>query len=340
MPGRISARCIPILALVIAATLAPPALAQTPAADSTAVSHRGTVREDAFFSEALGVVKHVAVYLPPSYNWQPVERYPVAYYLHGLGGSETDWLSRGNIDVVADSLAASGAAEMIVVMPDADDSWYSTWTTQVSYAECADTVSTEAAGRFCVKYQRYDDYIVRDVVSYIDEHYRTISDRAHRGIGGLSMGGYGAVELSMRFPSVFSAAASHSGVLSALYTGPTPFVAPPVYAQSLDTLRPLRLAFVSRREIINGDNIIGWRLADPALTAETLKESRDPVPALFIDCGTSDPFVDQNRAFHWELERLGIAHEYAEWPGTHGWPYWNAHVGQSLAWMARHIGRR
>ena len=62
-------------------------------------------------------------------------------------------------------------------------------------------------------------------------------------------------------------------------------------------------------------------------------------PSLFIDCGSDDGFVDQNRALHSELTRLGVAHAYAEWPGAHTWRYWSTHVAESLAWMGGRIGR-
>src|SRR5207248_502871 len=73
------------------------------AAQPDSLSH-GTVRGDAFESSALGARKHLMVYLPPSYGRDTTRRYPVAYYLHGLSGSETDWLARGAIDATADSV--------------------------------------------------------------------------------------------------------------------------------------------------------------------------------------------------------------------------------------------
>jgi len=79
------------------------------------------VRVERFFSPALGVEKHYVVYLPPSYATAPARRYPVAYYLHGLTGNESDWVSLAGIDVIADSLMAGGMSEMILVMPDGDD---------------------------------------------------------------------------------------------------------------------------------------------------------------------------------------------------------------------------
>ena len=81
----------------------------------------GDVRADVFESTALGVRKHVVVYLPPSYGKDTTRRYPVVYYLHGLSGTERDWLSRASIDVAADSLFAHGTPEMIIVLPDGDE---------------------------------------------------------------------------------------------------------------------------------------------------------------------------------------------------------------------------
>ena len=297
----------------------------------------GTVHEDVFYSDALGVRKHVVVYLPPSYSRDTTRRFPVAYYLHGLSGSETDWVSKGNIDGTADSLFASGTPQLIIVMPDGDDGWYTNWVDRIPFNVCADTLHTEAPDRYCVEHERYDDYITRDVVAYIDAHYRTREDRGHRGIGGLSMGGYGALELALSHPDVFSAAASHSGVVSITYTGPHPFAAPARFATNVDEIRPSAGSFWPRYLHYWGRDLDRWHTADPALTAERVRQRGQPMPALFFDCGRDDGFVEQNRALNAELDRLGIAHSYAEWPGAHTWRYWSTHVSESLAWMAGKI---
>jgi S-formylglutathione hydrolase FrmB len=198
-------------------------------------------------------------------------------------------------------------------------------------------VKTEAASRFCVAHQRYDDYIARDLVAYVDRHYRTLASRAHRGIGGLSMGGYGAVTLALRYPEVFAAAASHSGVVSPLYIGAHPFVAPATYAQSIDTLAALRTPFLSRYEMFWGTDLARWRENDPAQLAAALVRRGAVMPALYLDDGADDPFLEQNRALDWELTRLGVAHDFHVYPGAHNWRYWHAHVGESLAWMAAQI---
>jgi S-formylglutathione hydrolase FrmB len=313
-------------------------VSQSGVASGTADARRGSVHEASFVSPALGVRKRVAVYLPPSYDRDATRRFPVAYYLHGLSGSETDWLSRASIDDIADSLFAAGTPEMIVVLPDGDDGWYANWADPIPYRTCADTMRNESPNRYCVQKANYEDYIARDVVAFMDSRYRTIADRGHRGIGGLSMGGYGAMILSLRNPEVFSAAASHSGVVSPMFSGARPFAAPARYATNLDSLRAVGSAFWSRYMRYFGTDLERWRAADPARVAERLKQAGRPLPALFIDCGREDGLVDQNRAFDWELTRLGIAHHYAEWPGAHTWRYWTTHVPESLSWMGRHIG--
>jgi S-formylglutathione hydrolase FrmB len=297
---------------------------------------RGTVRGDAFESRALGVRKHFMIYLPPGYDAARSRRYPVAYYLHGLGGRESDWLAVGAIDAVADSLIGSGMRETIIVMPDGDDSWYSAWVDPQPHAACVDSLVREAPERGCVRRARYDDYVARDLVAYVDARYRTLADRRHRGIGGLSMGGYGALKLALAYPETFAAAASHSGTVSRLFIGPRPFAAPPRYATTVDTL--LRGYFARTGTRIYGRDLAAWQASDPATLAARLLARGTPVPALYVDCGVADELLSENRALDHELTRLGIGHRYHEHPGGHTWRYWNTHVRTSLAWMLGVIG--
>jgi putative tributyrin esterase len=307
------------------------------AAPAAGARPNGAVHEDVFYSAALGVRKHLVVYLPPSYGRDTTRRYPVAYYLHGLSGTETDWLSKGSIDATADSLFSRGTPEMIIVLPDGDDGWYTTWIDQWPLRACADTIRNESPERYCAVHQRYDDYVARDVVHHIDSTYRTRADRDNRGIGGLSMGGYGAVSIALRYPDIFAAAASHSGVLSPRYIGPHPFAEPARYAANAAELRTAGGGFWSLYARYWGTDVERWKEADPALIAESVQRRGVRMPSLFFDCGRDDGFVDQNRAFDMALTRLSIRHTYNEWPGAHTWRYWSTHVAESLAWMARQI---
>ena len=311
-----------------------------PAVVPAPVAH-GRVLADTLWSPALGVRKQFVVYLPPSYDRDPRRRYPVAYYLHGLYGNEWNWVRLGGLAVVADSLAARGAGEAIVIMPDGDDGWYTTWNTLGDVGACRrDTVRTEPATSYCVAWPRYDDYIAHDLVAKVDSAYRTRPDRAHRAIAGLSMGGYGAMSLALRYPEVFGAAASHSGVLSPLYVGPTPYAPPAHYAATLDQVRAYPAATWAIRAQPLGTDTAAWWARDPSRLAERVHRTRPALmPALFADVGTEDQLADGNRAFRDRLAALGVPLAYHEWPGAHTWTYWRAHVGESLAWLLTRSAR-
>lgn len=311
-------------------------LASSLAAQSVS-PRRGTVRREAFHSAALGVTKHYLVYLPPSYA-SSHRRYPVAYYLHGVGGNEGDWMVRGHLAEAEDSLVAAGGAEMILVTPDGDDSFYTTWRQPPTPAECADSLLAEAPADYCVRQARYAEYVARDLVRWVDAHYRTRADRAHRGIAGLSMGGYGAVTLALEFPDVFAAAASHSGVLSLLVDRSGS--ATPRYFTSLDSLHARFSGYWKQIHWAFGDSLEGWRAGEPSRMAAELRERGATIPALYMDVGRSDPYASATRAFASELDRLGVAHEVHELDGSHTWKYWSSNVPRSLAWLAARIARR
>lgn len=304
---------------------------------------QGRIDSTSFWSQSLGIRKQFLVWLPPSYDSAVQRRYPVAYYLHGLWGSEGNWTALGSLHRSLDSLTAAGMPEIIVVMPDGDDGWYTTWNWLGDYDGCrrgftprpGDTVDS-----YCVPWPHYDDYIARDLVAYVDSTWRTQPDRRHRAIAGLSMGGFGAVTLALSYPDVFTAAASHSGILSPLFVGPRPFSAPPRYAPDLDALRASygERLFPLIRPMF-GPDTAGWWSRDPARKARRLAQrNRDSLPSLMIDVGVDDELaVDQTRAFHYELQVLGIPHVYAEWPGEHNWEYWTLHARESLRWIAARI---
>ncbi len=130
--------------------------------------------------------RSAAVLLPGDYDTSG-RRYPVLYLLHGLGGAYDNWLSRTNV------LELTASLPLIVVMPDAGDSWYANSAT--------DTV------------QKFEHYIAQDVVQYVDSHFRTLPFAQARYIAGLSMGGYGALMLASKYPNRWSLAASFSGAV-------------------------------------------------------------------------------------------------------------------------------
>jgi enterochelin esterase-like enzyme len=127
------------------------------------------------------------VVLPPSYAAQPYRRYPVVYALHGYSIGPEQWIKEIHVPQTIEGAFAKGAREMIVVLPDAK------------------TVHNGSMYSSSVTTGDFETFITRDLVSYIDAHYRTIADRRSRGLVGHSMGGYGATRLGMKHPDVFGA---------------------------------------------------------------------------------------------------------------------------------------
>lgn len=324
-----------------------PAVAFSTSASLTIRAEQGRVVADTIWSQSLGVRKELVVYLPPSYDRDRARRYPVVVLLHGLWGDQWQWVRSERIATTMDSLVAAGLPEMILVMPDGDDGWWTTWFRLVDMRACreetlrhrwtpaSDPSSTEPSSSYCVPWAHYDDYVARDVVGQVDSTYRTLAHRDQRAIAGLSMGGYGALTLALAYPEVFGSAASHSGVVSLLYTGPEPFTPPAREATELAALRAAWGGLWWSVEIPFGD-VAGFRARDPATLAErVVRRGGTRRPALFLDVGTDDGLLSGNRAFHHRLNALGYTHHYSEWPGGHDHAYWRAHVRESLAWMAR-----
>src|SRR5712692_1569472 len=153
-----------------------------------------------FQSKALARPMHYLVYEPAGYDSSPDRRYPVLYMLHGIGGgfsgtigNETEWPGYGLL-AAADRLIANGQIEpLLIVLPEGDQSYW-----------------MDAANGG----PKYGAYVTDDLVDEIDGRFRTMPDRQQRAIGGLSMGGFGAIALAMLRPDEFGIAGAHSPSLT------------------------------------------------------------------------------------------------------------------------------
>lgn len=140
--------------------------------------------------------RRVSIYLPPSYDKEPGKRYPVVYLLHGITDTDGTWVNSWGIpgnegwatipEVMNSGIAARRFGEMIVVMPNQLTNWGGSFYTNSSVTG------------------NWEDFTVKDLVSYIDGKYRTLARASSRGIAGHSMGGYGAIKLGMKHPDVYS----------------------------------------------------------------------------------------------------------------------------------------
>jgi S-formylglutathione hydrolase FrmB len=182
-------------------------------------------------------------------------------------------------------------------MPDADDSWYTNSAT--------------------VPHDKFEDYIARDLISEIDAKYRTIRERHARAIAGLSMGGYGAVKLALKYPELFAFAGSLSGAFNA--------------PQNLGHLRP---EFRAKLQEVFGDASNRTRREnDIFLLLKTTHE----YPYLYLACGTGDFFLATNRDLAVRLSSQKLPYEYHETAGGHTWEYWDSALDPMLHTVARYF---
>jgi S-formylglutathione hydrolase FrmB len=215
------------------------------------------------------------VVIKPDASKMSQQHFPTVYLLHGYSDRYDTWIKRvPAIKEYADQM------RLIIVCPDGGfSSWY--------FDSPVDSTC------------KYDTYISKEVVNYIDAHYLTIPDRSQRAIAGLSMGGHGALYLALRHSDIFGAAGSMSGGVD---------------------LRPFP-----------GEWDIAKRIGDPHKYNENWQDrsvinmiGNYPARSLsiMIECGTDDFFYLVNRQLHQKMLDLKIPHDYVERPGNHSWKYW------------------
>jgi S-formylglutathione hydrolase FrmB len=254
-------------------------------------------------SKILGHPVPYCVILPPSYDSQPPQRYPVLYFLHGLGGSSQSFVDSGGLNAVEDLWQQKQVKEFLIATPDAGRSFY----------------VNSRDGRV-----RYEDFFIREFIPYIESHYRIRAGRRDRGISGVSMGGYGALRFAFRYPDLFGSVSAHSAAL--VEKSP---IAGMSGAQEMGISRFLGSAFG-----VPFDPAY-WQRENPFTIVRN-----SPRPAslqIYFDCGTDDNygFNAGAQAFHDLLVARKIPHEFHLYPGAHDWAYFAAHLPASLEFHSR-----
>ncbi len=160
----------------------------------------GEVRSRWYKSRVTGQTRHIMVYTPPGYDADPGKRYPVLYLQHGGGEDETGWTRQGRVNFILDNLiAAKKAVPMIVVM-------------EKGYATRAGEGAEPKGKGFGFNFGAFEDVVLKDLIPMIDSTYRTVADREHRAIAGLSMGSAQAMQIGLSHLDTFSAVGAFSGV--------------------------------------------------------------------------------------------------------------------------------
>jgi len=251
-----------------------------PPREAAFVKQPGTLEKVFVRSPALGGrSQETYVYLPPGYSSQPQRRYPVLYLLHGFPGRPLAFITTVQLGVVEDALIARHRAQpLILVMPFGSTGTYSD-------KEWADG-ATRGNG--------WGTFVARDLVRYVDTHYRAAPTRAARGIAGLSEGGYGAINLALQHPDEFSVVESWSG-----YAKPD----------------PLRSIFGSKLQLLSRN--------DPPLRLPRVAPTLRRLGTYFwFYSGTEDHFRAQNRTFARELTKLHVRNHFFASFGGHNWALW------------------
>ena len=261
--------------------------AQAPAAKSKLP---GNVSEAHLDSKLMGRSMPYRVILPSGYARSKQKRYPVIYLLHGLFGSSENWTTLTKLPSNAESY------KFIIVNPEGENGWYTDSATKPA--------------------DRFETYIIKELIPEIDAKYRTVAARTGRAMAGLSMGGYGALKFGVKYPELFSLVGSFSGALGATSFRSTPAMAP--LLKSLDDV--FGPAGSETRK--NNDLF--------ALVRGTSAENIKTLPFIYLDCGTEDFLFQNNREFVLLLIEKKIPHEFRELPGSHAWPYWEKQVVEFL----------
>ncbi len=254
-------------------------------------------------SFVLGRSVKYAIYLPPDYASSD-RNYPVVYLLHGYTDDHTGWLQFGEINRYADKAIAEGTIPpMIIVMPNADSSWY--------------------INSFDGK-EKYEDFFIREFMPAIEKTYRIRSQKRYRGIAGLSMGGYGTLIYSLKYPQLFAAAAPLS---AAVYTddemlaktaGNWEGTYAQLYGHNLKGRDRLNTFWYSNSVLKLVEN----------KTYEQLSEVR-----YWIDCGDDDFLTRGNCMLHLLLTEKKVPHEFRVRDGSHSWTYWRSGITDALRFI-------
>ena len=244
-----------------------------------------------FYSEILQYDKNFTVYLPKNYITDTERKYPVVYMLHGANENDWEWANIPTSminEAITKSTAAGMACEVIMVCPNATEG---------------------TMGYFNREGWNYEDYFFKELIPFIESHYRVIADKGHRAIGGLSMGGGGSFNYGLAHPEMFSSVYAISGAVPA----------------SLNAEEQESSTF-SRQ--FNIDD----------LSEDQLEEIK--TVDFVLDCGDDDFLFDANVACYQAMQEAGLTCEFRSRNGGHATYYWYDSLGYALAWFTRHFSEQ
>ena len=270
---------------------------------SYAQTHGKVIETRSVNSKILGRNVNYVIYLPADYESSD-RKYPVVYLLHGYTDDHTGWLQFGEINRYADKAIADGIIPpMIIVMPNADSSWY----------------INAYDGK-----ESYEDFFIQEFMPTIEKTYHIKAEKKYRGVAGLSMGGYGTLIYSLKYPQLFAAAAP----LSAAVIDDDGISSSPDNSWK-NTFGQLYGRDLKGKDRLNKawyDNSV-LKLVETK-SADDLKKVR-----YWIDCGDDDFLTKGNCLLHIALTEKRVPHEYRVRDGAHNWTYWRTGITDALKFI-------
>jgi len=267
-------------------------------ASAAVTAQASVVATREFDSRVLARKWSYVVYLPDEYATSGL-RYPVFYLLHGSGQTMNAWSVSGRIQATADALIASRQIPpAIIVMPEAGTSWY------------------------LDRQERMETAVIEDLLREVEENFRTVAARNGRVIGGVSMGGYGALRFALKYPEKFAAAA---------------LLSPAIYDPEPPAESAARRAAAFGSPSYDAD--LSKRHNYPRLWDAYLAKQR-PVP-MYIDSGDDDEYMIEYEAakLYALLRKHGQPAELRIVDGAHEWKVWEATIGEAMKYVLRYVTR-
>jgi len=277
-----------------------------------AAAQQSIIRVDSFYSSAVqNQTKYTAI-LPGNYDIDKNKSFPVVYLLHGYEGNYTTWITWSKLPV---QLATE--YQCIIILPDGGNSWFVNWNGQTDG-----------------KPHKWEDMIIKELIPFIDKHYRTISNKNNRIIGGLSMGGFGSISIGLRNPGKFGFIFSISGDLNFCNTikeelaeDSVLYDSPQLLGYDTSVIADIKGFATQTERTPKGKIFATVAQADAYNPFEIIKNAdATTLPFIHIDCGLSDDFINDAREFKEAVSRKTKGYSYLEMPGGHHSPYWGKAV--------------
>ncbi|MEZ4830295.1 MAG: alpha/beta hydrolase-fold protein [Bacteroidia bacterium] len=233
-------------------------------------------------SAALGHRADVCVFVPQGHTG---ENLPVVVLLHGVYGSHWGWAMKGGVHRTAQRMIDAGEIPPMVLAMPSDGLW-------------GDGSAYLPKGK-----ANYERWIAEEVPALMTGEFPQVSEKSPFYIAGLSMGGFGALRIGVKYHRRFRAASGHSSITELEQM--KQFVEEP-FEQHITSVP-----------------------TDHSVLSTILKNRKNLIPVRF-DCGTDDLLLEANRSLHAALEKENIPHQYKEYPGGHTWDYWAEHIAETL----------